>query len=84
MDMALRTQAVAASPVPDRAHRMTRVLVTEDGLLYAIWVVELPNGQRAERSVPVTPALQDLITARVTFQRLLDDIASDTAPRLGA
>lgn len=62
---------------------MERVIITSDSDLFAVWRVQCADGTRAERSVQVGDALRTLIVARSTFQRLLDDIQTDTFPRTG-
>lgn len=82
--MALRSRDTTPPSPTTRTHRMVRLTVTDDGALFAAWVVMLPGGRRAERSVGVTPALAQQIVSRPAFQTMLDQIESDTFGRTGA
>lgn len=67
-----------------RRQRMTRVTVTEGGDLYATWQVVLKTGKHREVTTQVSPELAANIVGRAGFQTILQQIADDTFPRVGA
>lgn len=82
--MAIREVVQTETPgAHERRHRLVRVMITEDQDIYATWAVVHRNGKQQTVTTQVSPALKDLIIARVTFQNALQQIADDTYPRTG-
>lgn len=78
--MSIREVPLTPNTPTPRSHRLLSIVIDADQGLTAVWVVELANGRREQRSVKVSDGLTALITARSTFKAVLDQISTDTAP----
>lgn len=61
---------------------MTRVFITEDQQIYAVWTVQKGNRHR-EYTVPVSETLRAQIMGRASVQTMIDNVRDDTKDRTG-
>lgn len=82
--MSIREVSEPATVDTSKTQRMVRIIITDDNDIFAVWSVHRANGKRIERSVQVSAELRALILARVSYQNFLDNIETDTYPRIGS
>ena len=79
--MAIREVTRTVVNSPTAKDQLIAILFEKGGILCK-WKIQQPNGRYREVMVKCSGAATQLILARSTFQRVVDDVTTDTHARI--